>query len=168
MSRPRELRIPLVASTSSTSWRYLSSSSSDDTTLEKKSFVDQESRVKDIYTNLFGDNSDDGGDFSSNTKTGGQRPASNPPSRVSPQKSATTTASSIDMKDIPVRLWSDSLEISEDRWNAKLEFDDIPDWSPDLVSRISKERVKIHSGKSLLLISEIGDFFTGFSHNIFA
>jgi hypothetical protein len=119
--------------------------------------------VKDIYSNLFGDDSDNSSAFSSNKKSDGQRPASNPPSQT--KTSAKTTASSIDMKDIPVRLWSDSLEISEDRWNAKLEFDDIPDWSPDLVSRISKERVKIHPGKSLPLISEIGNYFRGFSHN---
>ena len=44
------------------------------------------------------------------------------------------------------RVWTDHWEITEKLWVSSLRIDDIPDWSPDHVSRISQERVKIHPG----------------------
>lgn len=48
---------------------------------------------------------------------------------------------------IPIPLWTDSWEISDERYQTKMEFDDLPIWSPEFVSRISKERVQILPGK---------------------
>lgn len=42
------------------------------------------------------------------------------------------------------RLWEDPYEITDEDWSSGLTQDDLPDWSRDLCSRISKERVKVH------------------------
>mmetsp|Transcript_15278 Transcript_15278/g.21288 ORF Transcript_15278/g.21288 Transcript_15278/m.21288 type:complete len:675 (+) Transcript_15278:72-2096(+) len=42
------------------------------------------------------------------------------------------------------RLWSDPWEITVDEWSTKRVADDLPDWTPELTSRISNERVKVH------------------------
>jgi hypothetical protein len=44
------------------------------------------------------------------------------------------------------RPWKDPWEIKEEQWMTSTKFDDLPDWSPEHVSRISQERVKIHPG----------------------
>jgi hypothetical protein len=41
------------------------------------------------------------------------------------------------------RLWSDPLEITDQDFTKSVWWDDIPDWSPDVVSSISLERVKV-------------------------
>jgi len=44
------------------------------------------------------------------------------------------------------RLWTDDWEITDDDWFAGKKFDDLPDWSPELCSRVSLERVKVLKG----------------------
>jgi hypothetical protein len=44
-------------------------------------------------------------------------------------------------------VWSDPWEVSEEQWMSSTTIDDLPDWSPEYVSRISQERVKIHPGR---------------------
>ena len=44
------------------------------------------------------------------------------------------------------RPWTDEWEISEEQWMASTNFKDLPDWSPDQVSRVSQERVQIYPG----------------------
>jgi len=74
------------------------------------------------------------------------------PRRSRQEKSASEQETpKLQLSDIPKPLWSDSLEISDERWATKMEFNDIPDWSPDFVSRVSKERVKLLPGAFLLL-----------------
>ena len=49
------------------------------------------------------------------------------------------------------RPWTDPWEISEEQWmSATSTSMELPDWSPEYVSRISQERVKIHSGMYVL------------------
>ena len=45
------------------------------------------------------------------------------------------------------RVWKDPWEISEEQWMSTATFDDLPAWTPEFVSRISQERVQVHSGK---------------------
>ena len=42
------------------------------------------------------------------------------------------------------RGWTDPWHISEEQWMSLQTADDLPEWSPEYVSRISQERVKIH------------------------
>lgn len=42
------------------------------------------------------------------------------------------------------RLWEDDYAITDDDWSAGRSYDDLPDWSEKLCSRVSLERVKIH------------------------
>lgn len=44
------------------------------------------------------------------------------------------------------RIWTDPWQITEEEWMSSISPDDLPDWSPDFVSRISQERVKLHPG----------------------
>lgn len=44
------------------------------------------------------------------------------------------------------RGWTDPWDL-EDMLNSKDTFDDLPDWSPQYVSRVSQERVQIHADK---------------------
>ena len=44
------------------------------------------------------------------------------------------------------RGWTDPWEITEDNWSSQLEFDDLPDWTPDSASKLSRERLKILEG----------------------
>ena len=44
------------------------------------------------------------------------------------------------------RPWKDPWAIQEEQWMSTAGFDDLPDWSPDRVSRISQERVQILPG----------------------
>ncbi len=43
------------------------------------------------------------------------------------------------------RGWTDPWHISEEQWMSLQTADDLPGWSPEFVSRISQERVKIHA-----------------------
>ena len=45
------------------------------------------------------------------------------------------------------RLWTDDWEITDDDWFAGKKFDDLPDWSPEMCSRVSLERVKVLKGR---------------------
>ena len=47
------------------------------------------------------------------------------------------------------RIWSDPWEITEEEWMTTIQPDDLPEWSPEFVSRISQERVKVHPGTCL-------------------
>lgn len=47
------------------------------------------------------------------------------------------------------RPWKDPWEITEDQWMSTTTFDDLPDFSPEYVSRISQERIKVHPGRFL-------------------
>jgi len=42
------------------------------------------------------------------------------------------------------RGWTDPWHISEDQWMSLQTADDLPEWSPEFVSRISQERIQIH------------------------
>ena len=44
-------------------------------------------------------------------------------------------------------VWTDPWEVTEQQWMSSTTVDDLPDWSPEYVSRISQERVKIHPGR---------------------
>ena len=46
------------------------------------------------------------------------------------------------------RPWSDPWEITEEQWMGTTTIDDLPSWSPELVSRISQERVTVCEGAS--------------------
>lgn len=46
------------------------------------------------------------------------------------------------------RPWKDPWEITEEQWMSTATLDDLPSWSPEFVSRISQERVKLHPGRS--------------------
>lgn len=43
------------------------------------------------------------------------------------------------------RGWTDPWHISEEQWMSLQTYDDLPEWSPEFVSRISQERVKVYS-----------------------
>jgi hypothetical protein len=47
------------------------------------------------------------------------------------------------------RVWNDPWEISEEQWMSTATFNDLPEWSPEFVSRISQERVQIHTGRCI-------------------
>jgi len=51
------------------------------------------------------------------------------------------------------RPWTDPWDITEEQWMSTTTYDDLPDWSPEYVSRISQERVKIHPGRFSLLVA---------------
>lgn len=46
------------------------------------------------------------------------------------------------------RLWTDRLELTDDDWAAGKALDDLPDWTEEICSRVSRERVQVHPGKS--------------------
>ena len=95
-----------------------------------------------IYTNLFGDDKD----HMVQRDDGGHRAPSRPPRQTRKEVEEAKRKPKLQLADIPEPLWTDSLEISDERWQSKMEFDDIPDWSPDFVSRVSKERVQLFPG----------------------
>ena len=53
------------------------------------------------------------------------------------------------------RPWTDPWEISEEQWMSNTVLDDLPDWSPEYVSRISQERVKVHPGECAMVIDSL-------------
>jgi len=42
------------------------------------------------------------------------------------------------------RLWSDPMEITDEDWASGKKLDDLPDWSKELCSRVSLERIRVH------------------------
>ena len=140
-------RVQRVALTNNSGWRAFSGTGSGDD-------GDQgESRMGDIYTDLFGDDNDDvtdmGGDSVSYSRGGGDsEQARRRPRQERKQTAPAESKPSLQESDMPQPLWSDTLEITEERWQSKIEFEDIPDWSPDFVSRVSKERVQLLPGKN--------------------
>eukprot|EP00980_Cylindrotheca_fusiformis_P019342 scaffold6638_cov127-Cylindrotheca_fusiformis.AAC.26 len=42
------------------------------------------------------------------------------------------------------RVWKDPWEITEEQWMSTATVDDLPEWSPEFVSRVSQERVQIY------------------------
>lgn len=119
---------------------------------DERSDEDEDTDLQDIYTDLFGVDDTTAADSPSVTTFANRDKRGEKSSMKSGGMSKDTRDSSTvkEVGDVPERLWSDSFEISDERWQTKMEFDDIPDWSPDFVSRISKERVQIHAGKLLL------------------
>jgi hypothetical protein len=45
------------------------------------------------------------------------------------------------------RPWTDPWEITDEQWMSTTSHDDLPDWTPELVSRFSQEKVKILPGR---------------------
>jgi hypothetical protein len=45
------------------------------------------------------------------------------------------------------RPWQDPWAIKEEQWMSNATYDDLPDWTPEQVSRISQERVQVHPGE---------------------
>jgi hypothetical protein len=45
------------------------------------------------------------------------------------------------------RTWTDPWQITDEDWMATTKPEDVPVWSPEFVSRISQERVKVHPGR---------------------
>lgn len=45
------------------------------------------------------------------------------------------------------RPWTDPWEIKEEQWMSTTSQEDLPEFSPEQVSRISQERIQIYSGK---------------------
>lgn len=118
---------------------------------------DDKSRVDDIYSDLFGKEDGAGDSWSGadrfdqrqgDKRSGGQQ---DPKTGFVDEDRSKDPGPEYDGEPVPlpVRLWSNSLEISEEEFSTKWTFDDIPDWSPDFVSRISKERVQLHEGECL-------------------
>jgi hypothetical protein len=44
------------------------------------------------------------------------------------------------------RAWTDPWEITQEHWMSSGTADDLPEWSPEYVSRVAQERVKFHPG----------------------
>jgi len=49
------------------------------------------------------------------------------------------------------RLWKDRLELTDEDWSSGKSFDDLPDWSEELCSRVSLERVQVYAGEFCFL-----------------
>jgi len=47
------------------------------------------------------------------------------------------------------RLWKDRWELTDEDWSSGKSFDDLPAWTEELCSRVSRERVRVHPGESL-------------------
>ena len=45
------------------------------------------------------------------------------------------------------RLWEDPWALTDDDWSSGKTFDDLPDWTEEICSRVSRERVKVHPGE---------------------
>ena len=44
------------------------------------------------------------------------------------------------------RLWTDRWELTDDDWASGKVLDDLPDWTEEICSRVSRERVQVHPG----------------------
>ena len=92
-----------------------------------------------IYTNLFGDSSLDQQQDTQKQDTG--------PARLTLKEAEEAKKKpELRLEDIPEPIWINNFEISEERWHQNLTLEDIPDWSPDFVSRVSMERVQLLPG----------------------
>jgi hypothetical protein len=49
------------------------------------------------------------------------------------------------------RLWKDRWELTDEDWSSGKSYDDLPDWTEELCSRVSRERVRVHPGKFMCL-----------------
>jgi len=47
------------------------------------------------------------------------------------------------------RLWEDRLEFTDEDWSTGKSFEDLADWSEEICSRVSRDRVKVHPGESV-------------------
>jgi hypothetical protein len=45
------------------------------------------------------------------------------------------------------RLWEDRWALTDEDWSSGKSFDDLPDWTEEICSRVSRERVKVHPGE---------------------
>ena len=54
---------------------------------------------------------------------------------------------SIDANSRKGRLWQDPWELTDDDWGSGKAYDDLPDWTEELCSRVSLERVKVFPGE---------------------
>ncbi len=50
------------------------------------------------------------------------------------------------------RLWEDPWALTDEDWSSGKTLDDLPEWTEQICSRISKERVKVHPGKLFLIL----------------
>lgn len=55
------------------------------------------------------------------------------------------------------RLWEDRLEFTDEDWSTGKSFEDLADWSEEICSRVSRDRVKVHPGESVFLNLNLGD-----------
>ena len=55
------------------------------------------------------------------------------------------------------RLWEDPWEVTDEDWSSGKTYFDLPDWTEEICSRVSLERVKIHPGK--IVSFYVGCFF---------
>lgn len=131
---------------------------SDEILDSRKGFSDQE------YKYLFGASDNAGADADAATQTQSSsssrfanqprlfddRQSSGSSSGGGGASSSTTKVTAVAADDIPIPLWTDSWEISDEMAQSKMNMEDIPVWSPEFVSRISMERVQILPGKFFL------------------
>lgn len=122
------MRLPLVAaatsSPSSSTRRGFSDSGSDD--------VGQKGNLSEVYADLFG----------ASDNAGTQQQTQQPQRRDQPRKDSVGTSSDGSFK-VPEPLWTDNWEISDEEYEKRITFEELPIWSPEFVSRISKERVQL-------------------------
>lgn len=45
------------------------------------------------------------------------------------------------------RLWKDRWELTDEDWSSGKSYDDLPNWTEELCSRVSRERVRVHDGE---------------------
>jgi hypothetical protein len=53
------------------------------------------------------------------------------------------------------RLWEDPWALTDDDWSSGKTFEDLPDWTEEICSRVSRERVKVHPGESIIDTSRL-------------
>ena len=152
---PRTTQPKSVVATGSVEWRFLSSDGGDGP-------VDS-GRRQDIYFNLFGDDTPienntldpfgKGTKSKKSTQLGSWELENDDDDDDTDDRN--TTMPRITEADIPQPLWSGNMDITEERLMSKSDFDDVPEWSPDFVSRISKERIKLFEGMSWMIITKL-------------
>ena len=110
--------------------------------------------VDGVYADLFG-TSDSVGEAAERPTSSGESSWSaldrlkqrNAPAEPQPKDSTAATTQSKEEVHIPIPLWTDNWEIPDDMWESTTQFKDLPEWSPDHVSRISTERVQLLPGE---------------------
>lgn len=53
------------------------------------------------------------------------------------------------------RLWEDRWEFTDEDWSTGKSFEDLADWSEEICSRVSRDRVKVYPGESVFSNLEI-------------